>query len=91
MIELLSAIALASAAGAADSEPPTVFAKDSERAVRMEIDDPETIICVRSLMTNSRTRYQKTCLTQDQWKSVQLEKDAQAQDMRMSAKGAVIK
>lgn len=89
MLIEIAALALASQGLtlASAQEPPTVFAKDSVRAANMEVDDPATMICVRRRMTNSRTRYTKTCLTSDQWKSFELEKQAQAQDMKNSAKG----
>ncbi|MGI8943695.1 MAG: hypothetical protein ACR2FJ_05575 [Qipengyuania sp.] len=58
------------------------MAKDSERAAAMKVDDPATLICVRSPVLNSRTRFEKKCMTSDQWKAYALERDAQTRERK---------
>ncbi len=87
MLELAFALSAAAVTvGAADGndKPPTVFVKDSARAARLDVEDERTVICVRQRLTGSRTRYEKLCMTSGQWKSFEVEKQAQQQDRNVS-------
>lgn len=74
--------ALAAGSGGAD-KPPTVFVKNTARAAALEVDNAETVICVRKRITGSRTRYEKMCMRSHEWKVYQIEQEAQAQDRNM--------
>lgn len=53
----------------ADDGPKTVNARNAQRAAAMEVDDPNTLICIRVPITGSRTRTRKDCRTSAGWKS----------------------
>lgn len=86
MIDMALALALLVGSSAAqddvDAAPDKIFAKDATRASRLEVDDPATLICVRSKILGSRIRFSQRCLTSDQWKAHEDEKRYLKEDIR---------
>ena len=67
---------LVPAAAQAGDGPKTVNARDTVQAASMEVDDSNTMICVRKPVIGSRTKMTKDCRTSAAWKAHRQEVEA---------------
>ena len=73
---LVSAGCLAAGSTPASASPKRVEARTAAHAASMEVEDPDTEICVKRPVTNSRIRSTRDCRTSSAWKAYQDEIDA---------------
>ncbi|GEM_PF-6661987 len=85
----LVATGMTTGAMAKEKKPKAIYARDSGQAATMELPEGQehVEICVRQLLTNSRTRYRKVCMNQTAWKSYVDSMAQMTNDWKDSGKG----